>query len=84
MLTKSVKYTHQLAHWVNAVRTGNPGEVVSSSYYSHPLANERPSQEDLINRLKTISFHTVTPVLMTPATSHTVCMRHLCDTNILI
>ena len=56
MLTKSVKYTHQLAHWVNAVRTGDPGEVVSSSYYSHLLADERPSQEDLINRLKIISY----------------------------
>ncbi len=29
LLTKTVKYTHQLAHWVNAVRTGDPEEVVS-------------------------------------------------------
>jgi hypothetical protein len=29
MLTKSVKYTHQLARWVNAVRGGDPSEVVS-------------------------------------------------------
>jgi hypothetical protein len=29
MLTKSVKYTHQLTHWVNAVRGGDPSEVVS-------------------------------------------------------
>ena len=29
MLTKSVKYTHQLAHWVNAVGSGDLSEVVS-------------------------------------------------------
>jgi hypothetical protein len=29
ILTKSVKYTHQLAHWVTAVRSGDPSEVVS-------------------------------------------------------
>jgi hypothetical protein len=29
MLTKSVKYTHQLAHWINAVRGGDSSEVVS-------------------------------------------------------
>jgi hypothetical protein len=29
ILTKSVKYTHQLAHWVNAVHSGDPREVVS-------------------------------------------------------
>jgi hypothetical protein len=29
ILTKSVKYTHQLAHWVNAVHSGDPKEVVS-------------------------------------------------------
>jgi hypothetical protein len=27
-LTKSVKYTHQLVHWVNAVHGGDPKEVV--------------------------------------------------------
>jgi hypothetical protein len=29
ILTKSVKYTHQLAHWVNAVHSGDPRGVVS-------------------------------------------------------
>ncbi len=29
LLTKTVKYTHQLAHWVNAIRSGDPKEVVS-------------------------------------------------------
>ena len=31
ILTKSVKYTHELAHWVNAVRDPerNPKDVVS-------------------------------------------------------
>lgn len=29
ILTKSVKYTHQLVHWVNAVHSGDPGDVVS-------------------------------------------------------
>jgi hypothetical protein len=28
LVTKSIKYTHQLAHWVNAVRNGDPSEVV--------------------------------------------------------
>lgn len=29
ILTKSVKYTHQLIHWVNAAHDGDPIEVVS-------------------------------------------------------
>lgn len=29
MVTKLFKYTHQLAHFVNAVRAGDPGDVVS-------------------------------------------------------
>jgi len=29
LLTKSVKYTHQLVHWVNAARSGDSREVVS-------------------------------------------------------
>jgi hypothetical protein len=29
ILTKSVKYTHQLTHWVNVVHSGDPREVVS-------------------------------------------------------
>ena|ERR1700722_10805094 len=32
ILTKSVKYTHQLTHWVNAVRGGDPSEVVSREF----------------------------------------------------
>ena len=31
LLTKSVKYAHQLAHWVNAVRDGDPGDIVSTN-----------------------------------------------------
>jgi hypothetical protein len=29
-LTKSVKYTHQLVHWVNAARSEDPDELVVS------------------------------------------------------
>ena len=29
ILTKSVNYTHQLVHWVNAVCSGDPGYIVS-------------------------------------------------------
>jgi hypothetical protein len=34
IVTKSIRYTHQLAHWVNAVRQGGPdaSEVVSTNY----------------------------------------------------
>jgi hypothetical protein len=32
LLTKTVKYTHQLAHWVNAVRDGDPTEVVRRTH----------------------------------------------------
>jgi hypothetical protein len=31
ILTKSVKYTHQLTHWVNGVHSGDSSEVVSRS-----------------------------------------------------
>jgi hypothetical protein len=31
LITKSVKYTHQLAHMVNAVRSGEPKPVVRNS-----------------------------------------------------
>ena len=36
MVTKLVKYTHQLAHFVNAVRAGDPADVVSRL----PLRND--------------------------------------------
>jgi len=42
ILTKSVKYTHQLVHWVNAACRGDPGEVVSKKLigdYSPQLLN---------------------------------------------
>jgi hypothetical protein len=29
ILTKSIKYTHQLTHWVNAAHSGDPKEVIS-------------------------------------------------------
>ena|SRR5258707_5578492 len=29
IVTKTIKYTHQLVHWVNAVRSGDPKDVVS-------------------------------------------------------
>jgi hypothetical protein len=32
LVTKTVKYTHQLAHWVNAVRNGDPTEIVSTQF----------------------------------------------------
>ena len=32
MLTKSVKYTHQLAHWVSAVQGGDSSAVVSTKF----------------------------------------------------
>ena|SRR5271170_5047741 len=31
MITKSIKYTHQLAHWVNAIRHGDATEIVSGA-----------------------------------------------------
>ena len=32
LITKTVKYTHQLAHWVNAVRNGDPTEIASAQF----------------------------------------------------
>lgn len=32
LVTKTVKYTHQLAHWINAVPNGDPTDVVSTLY----------------------------------------------------
>ena|SRR5216684_617460 len=29
IVTKTIKYTHQLVHWVNTVRSGDPKDVVS-------------------------------------------------------
>ena len=41
LVTKSLKYAHQLAHWINALHTGEPPEVVSgmltSSYQMRML-----------------------------------------------
>jgi len=42
VLTKSVKYTHQLVHWVHPVHSGDPREVVSRKLigaYSPQLLN---------------------------------------------
>jgi hypothetical protein len=32
LLTKSVKYAHQLAHWVNAIQGGDSSAVVSTQF----------------------------------------------------
>jgi hypothetical protein len=32
LVTKSIKYTHQLAHWISAVREGDPTGVVSRKF----------------------------------------------------
>ena len=32
LIAKSTKYTHQLAHMVNAVRSGNPRPIVSQNF----------------------------------------------------
>ena len=32
LVTKTVKYTHQLTHWVNAVQNGDPTEIVSTQF----------------------------------------------------
>ena len=39
IVTKTIKYTHQLVHWVNAVRSGDPKDVVS----------EVPTRSDLLS-----------------------------------
>ena len=36
LITKSVKYAHQLAHMVNAVRSGDPQPVVSQKFQEIP------------------------------------------------
>ena len=34
LVTKTVKYTHQLVHWINAVHNGDPTDVVSTRFIS--------------------------------------------------
>jgi hypothetical protein len=34
LVTKTLKYTHQKAHWINAIRQGDPTEVVSREFMS--------------------------------------------------
>ena len=34
LVTRNVKYTHQLTHWINAVRRGESETVVSTSFIS--------------------------------------------------
>ena len=36
LVTKTVKYTHQLVHWVNAVRGGDPSDVVGGHFKGRP------------------------------------------------
>lgn len=36
LITKSVKYVHQLVHWVNAVCSGDPGPAVSQKFQVDP------------------------------------------------
>jgi hypothetical protein len=52
ILTKSVKYTHQLAHWVNAAHGGDPSDVVSRKLigdYSQQLLNTISFRNMLLN-----------------------------------
>jgi hypothetical protein len=58
LITKSVKYTHQLAHMVNAVCSGDPQPIVSqSSKRSYRRVLKLFSlQEDLIGELKVIPY----------------------------
>jgi hypothetical protein len=51
-LTKSVKYTHQLTHWVNVVHSGDPKELVSRKLigdYSPQLLNVISFRNVLLN-----------------------------------
>lgn len=53
IVTKSVKYTHQLIHWVNAVRDEDPNEIVSRTLIQYrglftAIAKCYPFQEFLI------------------------------------
>jgi hypothetical protein len=58
LVTKSVKYAHQLAHMVNAVRSRDPEPVVSQKFREIPpqVLKLFPFQEDLVDSLGVISY----------------------------
>lgn len=47
IITRSIKYTHQLAHWVNAVRNGDPTEIVSGAPRVQLVPNTKSSEGKL-------------------------------------
>jgi hypothetical protein len=57
-ITKSVKYTHQVAYMVNAVRTRDPGPIVSQkNFHRSPTADAEVSKEDILEiELKVIPY----------------------------
>jgi hypothetical protein len=46
IVTKTIKYTHQLAHWINAVHSGDPKDVVSE-VPTTSLFKERVLEDEL-------------------------------------
>jgi len=58
LITKSVKYTHQVAYLVNEVRFGDPVPIVSEKFQEDSTASVEnfPLQEDLINFLNIVPY----------------------------
>ena len=57
-LTKAVKYTHRLTHFINVVPSGDSTPVVSRNMISVNLLSPLSFQEDVINRLRIIPYLT--------------------------
>jgi hypothetical protein len=56
LLTKSIKYTHQLAHMVNAAHSGDSTLVVSENVISTNSPNHFSFQEAVVNHLSIIPY----------------------------
>lgn len=58
LITKSIKYTHQVAHLLNAVRSGDPKPIVSLKFQKDFNRNRRnlSLQHDLVISLRIIPY----------------------------
>ena len=83
-LTKSVKYTHQLVYWINAVHSGDPREVVSRKQiggYFPQLLSVISFRNMSLNMTYEL-YHTSTSVLMTNVTLPIVSLKIVLGTTL--
>lgn len=75
LITKSVKYTHQVAYLVNVVRSGDPVPIVSETFQEDSPPNAETSRYRRSLLFSWASYRTLSSPLSTRVTSFSVSLK---------